>query len=102
MDDCQNEHRDQCFAEGEWVTAGWITFTASSMAHGTLVQGYEGSGPQKVDAKDASDGICDMITDMAQRILREEQGRDVDHAISALHGQHTRNGRPSRFMPETE
>ena len=30
------------------------------------------------------------------------EAKAMDHAISALHGQHTRNGRPLRYMPELE
>ena len=101
--DCQNEHRDQVFAEGEWIAPGWITFTAgSSLVHGTLVRGYEGAGPQKADAPDPCTDLMSTIVRMNTALVRQARGHEMDRAISALHGQHTRDGRPSRLIQETE
>ena len=109
--DCQNEHRDQCFAEGVVFISGDGTLHYSEGLHThtlTMAQlpshcsGYEGAGPQQTDAPQAFPDCSEAIKDLVQMVLGEEKGRDVDRAISALHGQHTRNGRPSRFMQEVE
>lgn len=64
--------------------------------------GHEAAGPQKTDAKSTSDALCDVLQGWATALVAETRGREVDNAISALHRQHTRDGRPSRFMQETE
>mgnify|MGYP001615725401 CR=1 FL=1 len=64
--------------------------------------GHEAAGPQATDARATSDALCDVLQGWATALVGETRGREVDNAISALHRQHTRDGRPSRFMQETE
>ena len=68
----------------------------------TTVAGHEAAGPQKTDAPEPKSFLESALDDIFGDLWQKHDGRAVDNAISALHRQHTRDGRPSRFMPETE
>ena len=48
------------------------------------------------------DYFTDIFMDLFSADSACAKAKAMDHAISALHGQHTRNGRPLRYMPELE
>ena len=66
--------------------------------------GHEDAGPQKADAPDmakaTSDALCEVLQGWATAACNESRARTMDDALSALHRQHTRDGRPSRYLPE--
>ena len=66
--------------------------------------GHEAAGPQKADAPDVKalekETTAFALVLMKRSIEAERRGNDVEGAISALHRQHTRDGRPSRYLPE--
>ena len=66
--------------------------------------GHEAAGPQKTDASDfralEKETTAIALTRMKKSIEDERRGADIADAISALHRQHTTNGRPARYLPE--
>lgn len=85
--------------------ATWTLTTAQLPSHNSHSTGisYEAAGPQKADAPPSfNDVVASVIADAEPKIIAALKGLSVDHAISALHGQHTRNGRPLRYMPELD
>ena len=66
--------------------------------------GHGDAGPQKIDAPDAGmlteAALFAALTDINNKLLGQARGRAMTNAISALHSQVSRDGRPSRYLPE--
>lgn len=65
-------------------------------------QGYEGVSGKPVDGPDPMQVAEAKVREGVERMARMRKGRDVDTAIAAIHRQHTFDGRPSHFIPESE
>lgn len=60
-----------------------------------LRHAHEAAGPQKTDAP-----MHSATPEPGWDGHPEDHARALDRAMSALHRQHTANGRPSRYLPE--
>lgn len=91
------------------TTTVWVT--EPGPASGNLVQadlqhifdrlcGHEERGPQPVDAPD-NDALNERtLADAVRSIEADRKGRNVLHAIGALHDQWRSDGRPHLFLPD--
>lgn len=66
--------------------------------------GWEGYGAQAKDDPESNhfDSALKQLEDAVKRMHREMAGAKVANAITAIHGQQPRDGRPSNFIQETE
>lgn len=65
--------------------------------------GWEGYGPQAKDDPESNhvDTAMKRMADAVERMHREMAGAKVANAITAIHNQQPRDGRPARYIPET-
>lgn len=79
-------------------TLTWVSGEAAAMI------GYEGMGPQKADAPDqgalTEQALYDALVQINNGLVAETRGRELQDAMAAVHRQHTRDGRPNRYLPE--
>ncbi len=83
---------------------GYISITSDGAF--TYSEGYEDTGAQQADAPAqealSEDSLYAAIMNINTALVNEARGQELDHAIAALHRQHTYNGRPSLYLPEAE
>lgn len=62
--------------------------------------GFEGGAAKNFDGIESEDLVEQQIRHALQQSINRVRGAELTSAISALHRQHTTDGRPMPFMPE--
>lgn len=62
--------------------------------------GFEGHAPKNFDGIESTDLIEQQVRHAMQQSINRVRGAELTSAISALHRQHSTDGRPMPFLPE--
>lgn len=78
---------------------GYINVTSEGVF--TYTEGWEDDGARAVDIPTQPAAEVEADVQRAVKLVNDRlKGAHVVAAIGALHGQHTRDGRPARYVPE--